>query len=157
MRFLLIVLALVPTTCFGLGAESVEYIGLFADGSNITMQYVSEGDFTKWTGNNLVYGSTSRPNLRYCWPNEKSIKQVDPYGERIHTHFVCAQKIDGPPVVFFKKEVKHGVAFKKALTLYRRTGNCEGTLGNYYSCEKGCNDSTPTLVFQVLHWEHACE
>ena len=157
MRLLLAILALAPLTSFGLGAESVEYIGLFADGSRISLQYVSEGDFTKWTGNNLVYGSTSRSNLKYCWPKETSIKKDDPYSERIHTHFVCAQKIGGPPMVFFKKNEKHGVAYQKAMVLFKRIGNCEGEFGDYYSCEKGCNDSTPTLVFRVDHWEQACE
>lgn len=156
MKLLWSFLALAPLTCFGLGADSEEFIGVFADDSSVSMQLVSHRGPEKWTGNNWIFGISSHSRLRYCWVNEIPVHKDDPYSPRTSTHFVCADKEGGRPSLFFKREERNDAEYQKALVRYKETGNCEDELIAYFSCEVGCSESTPTLVFEVGH-DGGCE
>jgi len=140
--------------------ENYYFIGVFSGGMKMAVRVRMD-----WDGNELPFGSSDHPQLRYCEYSS------DPDEPNSYTNvFQCTSKLGQKPSVIYKRdEYPHtsapipmkkprvntvkmtGARGKEAMSYFQKAGLKNDEFHDYYVCYQGCNDKTPPFIFEYRH------
>ena len=146
-------LFLVPTLCFALGAEQVEFFG-FGDNAELVQLSFKE-DPQDWSGRNFIYGTSESGALSFCWTTRVN---------EVPIQFLCTSSKGNKPTLIYEalpisdqgahppKGTPYEAEYKKLarkakLGTGKKRGN--GTVLAIYECTHRCSPGVPQRLYKV--------